>query len=595
MNNIENKWLECLVKLYEKELMLNKGIFEGSKKEQLLGNLEVLEEARKRVMETKNKELEKLYKEFYYDLFIIKEDNIPYSVYEAEVKLARERGYGNIPITDEYKKEKNKSIIQDQKESLDKWLEYFIYDEEAKTYKSWEVFWVLEGLQKLGKYDKEKHKYTKRDKTTVYPYPEVNKVAIFNTINLMEEYLKDKKGPEELKSALGQGNFKQLYEYSIEQQMLQGERKDNGIEGKWIKYDQGSDYHKLRDSLQGYKTGWCTAAGESFAKEQLEDGDFYVYYSVDENGEYKIPRIAIRMNGHAKIAEIRGIEQNQNLEPEMLPILDEKLKEFPDKDKYLKKEHDMKKLTEIDNKINQGLELTQEELKFLYEIDSKIEGFGWNNDPRIEEIKERIQKRDYSKIYNCKEEEIALNQEEWEQNPKQFKVLVEDLDIYGLTSAEGLVLPQTLVGKLWLEDLTSAESLVLPQTVVGDLDLSGLTDANDLVLPKTVGGALYLYSLTSAKGLKLPQTVGGSLELSTLTDADDLVLPETVGGALYLPSLTSAKSLKLPKTVVGYLNLRNLISTECLIIPDPLTYTIHMCGFDITPENVEECRKKQIR
>lgn len=104
MNNIENKWLECLVKLYEKELMLNKGIFEGSKKEQLLSHLEVLEEARIKVMETKNKELEKLYKEFYYDLFIIKEDNIPYSVYEAEVKLARERGYGDIPITERYKK-----------------------------------------------------------------------------------------------------------------------------------------------------------------------------------------------------------------------------------------------------------------------------------------------------------------------------------------------------------------------------------------------------------------------------------------------------------------------------------------------------------
>ena len=31
-----------------------------------------------------------------------------------------------------------------------------LYDEEAKIYKPWEIYWVLEGMQKLGMYDKEK-------------------------------------------------------------------------------------------------------------------------------------------------------------------------------------------------------------------------------------------------------------------------------------------------------------------------------------------------------------------------------------------------------------------------------------------------------
>ena len=103
-----------------------------------------------------------------------------------------------------------------------------------------------------------------------------------------------KKSEEEIKSALGNGNFKTLYEYSINQINNKGERKTNGTEGKWIKYNQGSDYNKLRDSLQGYQTGWCTAAGENFAKSQLEGGDFYVYYSLDENNEAKSKRPNLR-------------------------------------------------------------------------------------------------------------------------------------------------------------------------------------------------------------------------------------------------------------------------------------------------------------
>ena len=144
----------------------------------------------------------------------------------------------------------------------------------------------------------------------------------------MEDYIKDKKGDEEIKSALSSGNFKMLYEYVIKQSMLKDKLQSNTTSGKWVKYEQGSDYNILRDSLQGYYTGWCTAAGENFAKSQLANGDFYVYYTLDNNGEAKVPRIAIRMDGKDKIGEIRGIADNQNMEPEMMSILEEKLKEL---------------------------------------------------------------------------------------------------------------------------------------------------------------------------------------------------------------------------------------------------------------------------
>ena len=595
-NEMRNGWIDIISKMY-KDLHNSERVMHISKeydkkRERLLNYFNKLEEIHKRVSESKNKSDEKLLKGFYYDLYVIKPEDIPESYFQNQVKLARERGYGNIELTNEDRKRMTDQVIEDQKHSLDKWIEYFLYDEESKSYEMWEKYWVFQGLQSLGKYDKETYKFSKRDKTTVYPFPPVEREFIFTTLHLMEDYIKDKKGDEEIKSALNSGNFKILYEYVIKQSMLKGKLQSNTTSGKWIKYEQGSDYNILRDSLQGYYTGWCTAAGENFAKSQLARGDFYVYYSLDNNGEAKIPRIAIRMDGKNKIGEIRGIANKQNMEPEMMPILEEKLKEFPDRDKYLKKEHDMKLLTLIDKKVNNNIELTFDELKFLYEIDSKIEGFGYERDPRIDEIKKKRKiKKDYALIFDVKEEEVALSQEEWEESPNKFKILASDLDLrrlinadslvlpqnivgslylINLTSVDGLVLPQNISGSLYLNTLTSVEGLVLPQSVGGDLCLNNLTSAKGLVLPQSIGGSLYLNNLTSAKGLVLPQNIGGSLYLYSLTSAEGLVFSQGVGGSLFLSDLTSAKGLVLPQNVGGNLNLDGLTSAEGLVLPQSI-------------------------
>ena len=527
---MRNGWIDIISKMY-KDLHNSERVMHISKeydkkRERLLNYFNRLEEIHKRVSESKNKSDEKLLKGFYYDLYVIKPENIPESYFQNQVKLARERGYGNIELTEEDKRRMTEEVIDDQKKSLDKWIEYFLYDEESKSYEMWEKYWVFQGLQNLGKYDKETSKFSKRDKSTVYPFPPVEREYIFTTLKLMEDFLKDKKGEEDIKQALSTGNFKLLYEYVIKQSLFREEQQSNSTDGKWIKYEQGSDYNILRNSLQGYYTGWCTAAGENFAKDQLEDGDFYVYYTLDENGDAKVPRIAIRMDGKNKIGEIRGISGKQNMEPEMMPILEEKLKEFPDRDKYLKKEHDMKLLTLIDKKVNNNIELTFDELKFLYEIDSKIEGFGYERDPRIDEIKKKRKiKKDYALIFDVKEEEVALSQEEWKQNPNKFKILDSDLYLRHLVKPNGLVLPHHISGSLFLDELYEADDLVFPQSVGGNLFLDNLTSAEGLVLPQSVGGYLDIHNLDSAESLVLPQNIGGSLNLSGLTSANGLVLP----------------------------------------------------------------------
>ena len=571
-DNMRNAWLDMISKVYSNlhnsDRVLKASNVSDKKRERLLKYFERLEELHNKVSKTKSVNGEKLLKSFYYDLYVIKPENIPDAYFQNQIRLARERGYGNIELTEEDKRRMTEEVIDDQKKSLDKWIEYFLYDEESKSYEMWEKFWVFQGLQNLGKYDKETGKFSKRDKSTVYPFPPVEREYIFTTLKLMEDFLKDKKSEEDIKQALSTGNFKLLYEYVIRQSFLKGEHQGNSTDGKWIKYEQGSDYNILRDSLQGYYTGWCTAAGENFAKSQLAGGDFYVYYSLDKNGEAKVPRIAIRMDGKYEIGEIRGIADNQNMEPEMMSILEEKLKEFPDRGEYLKKEHDMKLLTLIDKKVNNNIELTLDELKFLYEIDGKITGFGYEEDPRIKEIKrKRKKRRDYSLIFNVKEEEVALSIQEWLNNPEKFKALPGSIDSLYLTSAEGLVLPQLVGGNIELRSLASAEGLVLPKSIGGDIDLRSLASAEGLVFPESIGGSIFLSSLTSAEGLVLPKSIGRHIDLRSLTSAEGLVLPQHVGGGINLSSLTSAEGLVLPQHVGDYIELRSLTSAEGLVLP----------------------------
>ncbi len=580
-DNMRNAWLDMISKVYtnlhNSDRVLKASNISDKKRERLLKYFERLEELHNKVAKTKSVTGEKLLKNFYYDLYVIKPENIPDAYFQNQVRLARERGYGNIKLTEEDKRRMTEEVIDDQKKSLDKWIEYFLYDEESKSYGMWEKYWVFQGLQNLGKYDKETGKFSKRDKTTVYPFPPVEREYIFTTLKLMEDFLKDKKSEEDIKQALSTGNFKLLYEYVIKQSFLKGEHQSNNSDGKWIKYEQGSDYNILRDSLQGYYTGWCTAAGENFAKDQLAGGDFYVYYSLDENGEAKVPRIAIRMDGKDKIGEIRGIADNQNMEPEMMPILEEKLKEFPDKDKYLKKEHDMKLLTLIDKKVNNNIVLTLEELKFLYEIDDKISGFGCGNDPRIKEIKsKRNCKKDYAYLFNIKEEDIALSQEEWESNPEKFKFLFGDLHLSRITNADGLTLPRYIYGDLILDNLISSDGLVFPQQVNGNLNLNNLTSTEGLVLPQYVGRNIGLNSLTNADELVLPQYVGCDIDLDSLTNADELVLPKSIGGSIYLNSLTNADELIFPENIGGGIYLSSLANAEGLVLPESIGSDIYL-------------------
>ena len=130
------------------------------------------------------------------------------------------------------------------------------------------------------------------------------------------------------------------------------------------------------------------------------------------------------MEGQNKIAEDpRGVfDSQQNLEPNIVDILDEKLREFgAEADTYRKKSEDMRVLTTLEKKRENEEAFTKDDLVFLYEINGTIEGFGYQKDPRINELRQgRNTEEDMLVIFECEREQIAHVPSQINENTKAY-------------------------------------------------------------------------------------------------------------------------------------------------------------------------------
>ena len=368
-----------------------------------------------------------------HELFIIKPDEIPESYFDRQKKTAREQGHGDIEITDEIRSEASATIIHDQTQSLDAWVDYL--GSSDATYPDWFKYFVFRSITKLSAYDKEKKEFRKRSKGTVAPFPDINREALAYVADAVTRSKKESNESDvdrEWQELLETTNFGKLYVYAIEKIHPASEEDKESVEGEWVKYEQGSDAETLFKSLQNHGTGWCTA-GEGTARAQLELGDFHVFYTKNSQRE-NVPRVAIRMQD-GEIAEIRGVGPDQNLDPVMAEanVVQDKIRGLPGAEKYEKKTKDMKQLSGIENTIGNEQELTMKELEFLYEIHNSISGFGYERDPRIQELRgKRDQRNDLVLIFNCKPEQVAVR---WAE--VSDKTLVYAGDINPFNEGEG--------------------------------------------------------------------------------------------------------------------------------------------------------------
>ncbi len=158
--------------------------------------------------------------------------------------------------------------------------------------------------------------------------------------------------------------------------------------GKWRKYNSGSkeDAKKLYTSLQGYETGWDVAESEDTAISWLCSGflghyNIYVFYTLDENDKYEIPKIFIYINKETRYIEnIMGVDDSKGFDDEMNDVMNDAVEDFLDNEfpvpdeihpivrkNALEEFKDSRMIPYLIRKTNRNEELTKEEYMFLYE------------------------------------------------------------------------------------------------------------------------------------------------------------------------------------------------------------------------------------
>lgn len=362
-----------------------------------------------------------------YDKFVIRPEEIPESYFENQRRLVREQGHGHVEIAPDVRQELSDIIVADQKGTLDNWLDYLASPD--AMYPLWLKYWAMRSVLGMGGNDKERKVFSKRSTGTTTPFPDLNREALAYVLDAVQQkYGKQHvrllalEGGErkEFEKLLEAENFPKLYTWALEKIAMapEGEELAN-TSGKWVKYNKDSDPLPLVQSIRSYGTGWCMA-GEAVAESYLRAGDFYVYYSKDKKGHPVVPRAAIQMNGD-QIGQVKGIAVEQNLDPYIVPVVETKLGEFPDGKAYEKKTQDMKTLTAIERKLKAGEKLVKDDLVFLYELNQPIEGFGYQRDPRIGEIRsQRNPEDDMLILFECGESQIARKVKDIKEGAKAY-------------------------------------------------------------------------------------------------------------------------------------------------------------------------------
>lgn len=387
---------------------------------------------------------------------LIRRDRVPESYFELQRRIARERGYGDRELTDKQKEEAVEVLRTDQEESLMKWSDYLRSEENGHSYPDWFKVYVWESLKKMGEFDEEGGKFKKRTKSTVAPWPELNAEALSYVYDKVSEGVIQGKNIEDKQMAelLNRGNFAAMYAYAIYSTEVGGLTPElrEITDGSWVKYDRIEGEYRpnysyrrtqkgyeatdkslvdsdtamqLAGSLQGKGAGWCTA-GTHTAAHQLSRGDFYVYYTRDDDGNDTMPRVAIRMEGD-QVAEVRGIASSQNVEDNLLDVVAEKLNTLPGGSEYYKKVEQMRRLTEIDNRVKAGGELTAEDLEFLW-FGERIRGFGLGDDDRVYKLLEnRYRGDDFDFVLRSADDvdELAGRMNIKELSPEEIRKLLE--------------------------------------------------------------------------------------------------------------------------------------------------------------------------
>ena len=325
-------------------------------------------------------------------------ENIPEQYFKSVVAFARSRGEPPPDVSAAGKKALSQEVIDSQKDVLSKWLKFMLEDERMLVQPMWAKVWAFDGLLKMGKYNREKDRFEKRDKKrAIAPFPELSRDVLVIAMNEIvksqkkeeSNYHNDPKHMEALKTK----TFSQIYAslWRIHEATRFSMEETNGT---WLTYKKGSNPDALIGDLKEKGTGWCTVYGNN-AKKHLEAGDVHVYFSTDKQGKSTMPRLLIRFE-EGRIIETIGIMIGEKLDAAIAKsgVLTTKLHELGEPGKrYEIVSKDMERLTSIEKQLKQDKELTTGDRNFIFQKNRKIIGLGGGVGPRVDEFRKALEAR----------------------------------------------------------------------------------------------------------------------------------------------------------------------------------------------------------
>ena len=342
-------------------------------------------------------------------------EDIPDAYWRQQEQILRDNGQGRELSRDE-KEALAEDLIEKQRESINTWSNY-LGDKDC-PYPLWFKVYAFDGVSKMGLINKETKEFEKRDKSTVASFPTLNPevlAKVYRNINEFygvdkEDWLAQHPDDEKLVSLVKSGNFPKLYAKELfeTKTIIKTPEKPEDIEGDWFTYQLG-DEDELAKAAEG--TGWCIA-DPNVAHNYLEYGSYgdSTNEGTDEDSSSKAKFIifklkapnsldgystngvaSIRLDPDGKVTEVSGLNEGQAIEDSLIPTVKEKVLSLPGGKEFLQRFEDKQTLIKLDHKLQNGEDLTKEELSFLYELDRPIATLDTYNskDPRITELRKK--------------------------------------------------------------------------------------------------------------------------------------------------------------------------------------------------------------
>ena len=342
-------------------------------------------------------------------------EDIPDAYWKQQEQILRDNGQGRELSRDE-KEKLAEDLIEKQRESINTWSNY-LGDKDC-PYPLWIKVYAFDGVSKMGLINKETKEFEKRDKSTVASFPTLDPevlAKVYRNINEFygvdkEDWLAQHPDDEKLVSLVKSGNFPKLYAKELfeTKTIIKTPEKPEDIEGDWFTYQLG-DEDELAKAAEG--TGWCIA-DPNVAHNYLEYGNYGHSRNegIDEESNSKAKFIifklkapnsldgystngvaSIRLDPDGKVTEVSGLNEGQAIEDSLIPTVKEKVLSLPGGKEFLQKFEDKQTLIRLDHKLQNGEDLTKEELSFLYELDRPIATLDTYNskDPRITELRKK--------------------------------------------------------------------------------------------------------------------------------------------------------------------------------------------------------------